>query len=452
MSRALDVYLYDTHVATITRRGANLQLRYLPEYVESISPVPISVTLPVVRTPFGNDDAQRFLDNLLPDRADVRSRWAREAKLSSDSAFDLLSVYGADVAGALEFVPTGTSPRQEANLTPLGEEEIGDRIRQIRRDDSDWLQHRTVEEGFSLGGAQGKFALALRDGQWFEPSGRQPSTHIFKPGIQSLPGSDVTEHITLQVARLLGIDAAASVIAEFDGEHVLIVERFDRFDDEGTIRRLHQEDLAQATGTSHVQKYESDGGPGYRDFFTVFDRNLSAADAKSAKERFAKLHLFSWIIGHNDGHSKNYSLTHVPDRSVLAPFYDLNSALPFKPREQIVAHDPAVFDNVELAFAVGGANTLDTFNAQSIRRLEADAGLPEGHLREFALHIAAGLQPAVALATDPLPDRLKHLPAVTLYPHATYTRARTVIAVLSDGHIPEGPSRNSTRRARRSPG
>ncbi|WP_435747258.1 HipA domain-containing protein [Microbacterium sp. PMB16] len=431
MIRTLDVHLYDAHVATITRRGENLQLRYLPEYVESDSPVPISVTLPVVTTPFGNDETKRFLDNLMPDRADVRSRWAREAKLTSDSTFDLLSVYGADVAGALEFYHASASPRREQSLTPLTEKEIGDRIRQIRRDDSDWLQHRAVEEGFSLGGAQGKFALALRDGRWFEPSGRQPSTHIFKPGIQRLPGSDVTEHITLQVARLLGIDAAASVIAEFDGEHVLIVERFDRFDDNGTIGRLHQEDLAQATGTSHVQKYEVDGGPGYRDIFTVFDRNLSAPDAKRAKERFAKLHVFSWIIGHNDGHSKNFSLTHVPGRSVLAPFYDLNSSLPFTQREQVLAHDPVVFDNVELAFAVNGANTLGTFNADSIRCLEADAGLAEGDLREFALQVTAAVQPAVAVVTELLPDHLKELPAVALYPHATYAQTRRVIDALA---------------------
>ncbi|MFT2675355.1 HipA N-terminal domain-containing protein, partial [Escherichia coli] len=84
---------------------------------------PISVTLPVVTTPFGNDSTKRFLDNLLPDRADVRSRWAREARLASDSTFDLLTVYGADVAGALEFSPAGTAPRQEENLTPLTEVE-----------------------------------------------------------------------------------------------------------------------------------------------------------------------------------------------------------------------------------------------------------------------------------------------------------------------------------------
>lgn len=426
MIRALDVYLYDAHVATITRRGANLQLRYLPDYVESESPVPISVTLPVVMTPFGNDDTTRFLDNLLPDRADVRSRWAREARLASDSTFELLTAYGADVAGALEFYPAGTAPRQEANLTPLTEEEIGDRIRRIRRDDSDWLQHRAAEQGFSLGGAQGKFALTLLDDEWYERSGRLPSTHIFKPGIQLLPGSDVTEHITLHVARLLGIDAAASTIGEFDGEHVLIVERFDRVRVNGSIGRLHQEDLAQATGTSHVQKYEADGGPGYRDIFRVFDRNLSAGDVRAAKERFAKLLVFSWIVGHNDGHSKNYSLTHVPGRSVLAPFYDLNSSLPFTLSEQVRAHDPAVFDDIKLAFTVNGANTLGTFDAGSIQRLETDAHLPEGHLREYALQIVGVLQDVVATAIDQLPEHLKELPAVELYPHATYTQTLRV--------------------------
>lgn len=431
MINSLDVYLYDIKVATINRQSGNLQLRYLPAYVESDSPVPISVTLPVVSKPFRNDDTKRFLDNLLPDRADVRTRWAREAKLDSDSSFELLTVYGADVAGALEFYPSGTTPWQDGNLSPLSDKEIGDRIRQIRRDDSDWLQHRAAGAGFSLGGAQGKFALTLRDNHWFEPSGRQPSTHIFKPGIQPLPGSDITEYITLEIARYFGINAAESVIAEFDGEHVLIVQRFDRFNNAGAIGRLHQEDLAQATGTSHIRKYESDGGPSYLDIFSAFERNLSPSDANVAKERFAKLHVFSWIIGHNDGHSKNYSLTHVPGRSVLAPFYDLNTALPFIQKEQVLAHDSRVFDNVTLAFEVDGANTLGTFNATSIRRLEVDAGLPEGELQEFAIKIARNLQKVVHTVIERLPERLKLLQAVEFYPHVTYTRACSVIKALA---------------------
>ena len=97
----------------------------------------------------------------------------------------------------------------------------------------------------------------------------------------------------------------------------------------------------------------------------------------------------------------------------------------------LIAHNLDVFDNVELAFTVDGANTLGTFNADSIRRLEADAGLPEGHLREFAIQVAVGLQPAVAAVTEQLPDRLIELQAVKLYPHATYTQTRRVIDALS---------------------
>lgn len=118
----------------------------------------------------------------------------------------------------------------------------------------------------------------------------QPSTHIFKPGYPAAARLDVTEHITLQVARLLGIDAAASVIAEFDGEHVLIVERSTASTTTAPSAGCHQEDLAQATGSSHIQKYESDGGPGCQDIFTVFDRNLSAShQGRRSGSRAARL-------------------------------------------------------------------------------------------------------------------------------------------------------------------
>ena len=326
----LDVYLYGRQVAAISRRGDNVQLRYLPDYVESEQPVPISVQLPVVAGVAPAETTKRFLENLLPDRPDVKTRWAREAKLTSDSAFDLLSVYGADVAGALEFYPAGSAPRTEADLSLVTDDMIAARVRQIRADDSDWLERRPVEEGFSLGGAQGKFALAKHNGQWFEPTGMHPSTHIFKPGVHTLDGSDVTEHITLQVARKLGLIVADTEVGIFGSEHVLIVERFDRVPLGDGYVRLHQEDLAQATGTSYLNKYERDAGPSYHDVFSVFDRDLAPTAARVAKQRFAECLVFSWIIGHNDGHSKNYSLTHAPDESYLSPFYDLNSALPFE--------------------------------------------------------------------------------------------------------------------------
>ncbi|MBP2436950.1 HipA domain-containing protein [Microbacterium amylolyticum] len=430
MADTLDVYLYGQRVATISRRGDNLRLRYLPDYVQGENPVPISVQLPVVAGVAPSETTKRFLENLLPDRADVRTRWAREAKLTSESAFDLLSVYGADVAGALEFYREGTIPRVDAKLSPVTDEAIAARTRQIRADDSNWLEHHPIEEGFSLGGAQGKFALARRDGQWFEPTGRHPSTHIFKPGVHNLDGSDVTEHITLQVARRLGLIVASTEIGCFDGEHVLVVERFDRFFIDDSYVRLHQEDLAQATGTSHLNKYERDAGPNYRTIFAVFDRDLAPALAREAKRRFSECLTFSWIIGHNDGHSKNYSLTHAPDASFLSPFYDLNTVLPFELPDVVRAKDYRAYDGVSLAFSMGGSATIGEVNVGSLRALEQDAELPSGHLEDFALHVATNLQSIVTEVIDALPEDLRSILAVQLYPYATYAQTLRVRDLL----------------------
>ena len=426
MINSLDVHLYGVHVAKITRQGDNLTLRYLQSYVDRDQPVPISVQLPVVAGAASGITTRRFLENLLPDRPDVRTKWARDAKLTSDSAFDLLTVYGADVAGALEFYPTGTTPRTDFALTPVTDGAIAARIRQIRADDSDWLEHRAIEEGFSLGGAQGKFALAHRDGQWCEPSGQHPSTHIFKPGIHTLPGSDVTEHITLQIARRLGLNVASAEVGLFEGEHVLIVERFDRVNDGDRYIRIHQEDLAQATGVSFLSKYERDGGPGYRDLFIMFDRELDPGNARAAKKRFAECLVFSWIIGHNDGHTKNYSLSHFPTATVLSPFYDLNSSLPFELPTTVRAKDYRAFDGVKLAFSIDGAATIGSIGPGSLRVLERDAQLPHDYLAEFAVTVAADLQHIVADTIESLPQQLQEIEAVKLYPFATFSQTLRV--------------------------
>lgn len=431
MANELDVYLYGERVATVARRGRGLQLEYLPHYVARPEAVPISVQLPVVPRGHSGEVVNRFLENLLPDRPDVKRKWAQEAGLTSEQPFDLLAVYGADVAGALEFYRSGSRPSRDSNLAALSELEIGDRIRQIRADDSQWLARNRAEHAFSLGGAQGKFALALHEGQWFEPTGDHPSTHIFKPGVNGFAGSDVTEHITMQLARSLGIFAAHTEIGFFDGEHVLIVERFDRRRTDSAIVRLHQEDLAQATGTASLNKYEQDNGPSYLDIFGVFDRNLSPSARYEAKLRFAECLIFSWIVGHNDGHSKNYSLAHFAEGSSLAPFYDLNSMLPFQPDSAVRARDYRAFDGVELAFAVHGARALGDYSAETLRALELDAQLPQGALADFAGYVATNLVAHLNQIIGELPVQLQQLAAVKNFPFVLFAQTRRVLDVLT---------------------
>ena len=57
-------------------------------------------------------------------------------------------------------------------------------IQEIIDDPDHWVDDSDQDQSrFSLGGNQGKFALAKIDSQWFEPNGRTASTHIIKPGM-----------------------------------------------------------------------------------------------------------------------------------------------------------------------------------------------------------------------------------------------------------------------------
>jgi len=432
MVNVLDVYLYDELVATIRRSRGLLTLRYASEYVVGDDSVPISVQFPVSPEIYRGAKVEWFLENLLPDREDVRARWAREAGLDTTAAFDLLAVFGADVAGALEFYPEGTRVVAVSGRQPISDEEIAERIRGIRRDDSRWIDGRSSGQPFSLGGAQGKFALAYEDGQWFEPMGSAPSTHIFKPGVKGYEGSDITEHLTMWMASTLGMNVATTQIREFAGEHVLIVERFDRARDGEAVLRIHQEDLAQATGTSVLKKYEKDGGPRVADLFTLFDRQLEPALALDAKSRFAESLVFAWIVGHNDGHSKNYSLRLYPGMTLLSPLYDLNCNLVFEPESTCRAMDYSAYDSAELAFSVNQSYRLGDFSGASLCVLEADAGLPAGYLVEFARRVEETITDALRDAIDELPESLQQLTAVKNFPFVIYAQRQRVRDVLRE--------------------
>src|SRR5690606_18198723 len=125
---------------------------------------------------------------------------------------------------------------------------------------------------FSLGGQQGKFALTRVDGSWHQPTVRMPSTHIVKVGIAGLEGSDLAEHVTMRAAQQLGLRVAETHLETFEEQAAVIVRRFDRIvRDDGTISRLHQEDMCQARGLWRASKYEADGGPSVRELADTLD-------------------------------------------------------------------------------------------------------------------------------------------------------------------------------------
>lgn len=81
----------------------------------------------------------------------------------------------------------------------------------------------------------------FRDGQWVEPTGTTPTTHIPKPAIGALPnGMDLTdsvenEHFCMSLMAAFGLPVAHTEMVTFAGTKVLVIERFDPGCARGTV-------------------------------------------------------------------------------------------------------------------------------------------------------------------------------------------------------------------------
>ena len=144
-----------------------------------------------------------------------------------------------------------------------------------------------------------------------------------------LDDHEMNEHLCLAAARHAGLTVARSEVLRFEDQTALVVERYDRRLINGQLRRVHQEDLAQACGVHPERKYQADGGPSVAQISSVFQRFMSPDAAASAGQRFADALAWNWLIGGTDAHAKNYSLLLSGREVRLAPLYDIASILPY---------------------------------------------------------------------------------------------------------------------------
>lgn len=409
MPDVLDVYLYGRPVATLTSLGPyRYRLDYLAEWASDDGAVPISLSLPLVPRRHEGAVLTDFIDNLLPDNIAVRDRWAVDAGLATADPFGLLSVFGQDVAGAVQFATAGDELSRSGRLEELSDADVAHRIRLIRDDDSLWNDPSSSTGRFSLGGAQGKFALAEEDGRWFDPVGRFPATHIFKPMVRGQTDGELIEFVTMRAARMLGLSVADVAVEMFGEEHSLVVRRFDRFRGDDEYERIHQEDFAQALAVPRLRKYESDGGPGYRAILGLLDRIDDPEDAAVSKEIFVKGLIYSWLLLNTDAHAKNYSLRLVPGRTVVAPLYDMSSLIPY-----VGSHDATprelreAFGRTKLSMRVASSYEASEMGGFEWRAVARDAGLDGQAVDEWARTVASLLPAAVAEAASELPHRLQ---------------------------------------------
>ena len=380
------------------RRAGNLsqdrngRLRYVYDADYPADATPLSPRLTVAGGEYTHADVAPFIAGLLPDNDQVLDRWGRLFGVSPRNAFAILAHVGSDCAGAVQFVPAdAVGELGGGTLKPLTTADIAQMLRDLRTDPYTWQQPAGARGGhFSLAGAQTKFALHRMPEGWARPSGRIPTTHIFKPAIPGIAHHDLNEHLCLQAARRLGLLAASSELARFDDERVFVIERYDRRRVDGELRRLHQVDMCQALGVMPDLKYQRDGGPGPADIITA-TRSVFAGEADV--DRFVRALVFNWLIAGTDAHAKNYGLVLSGTNARLAPLYDVASTLVIPEWN---------WHKWELAMRINKKSKFKYLSIDDWKKFAASAYVDFGTVEEAIAEYASTLVEAVEDAARPM--------------------------------------------------
>jgi serine/threonine-protein kinase HipA len=323
MARAkhLGVWLDGVHVADLEqRRWPEIRCHYRDEALERWplnSPV-LSCSLPLESRPA---DALAFCAGLLPE-GQALATLAANANLAANDTFELLRRYGRDVAGALVIADSEPQSR-EFGVEPYSEQTLTAAVEEL--DEFPLGAHEDSE--LSLAGLQDKLLLVrLPDGSWGRPLSGRPSTHILKRDDSRYPGLVDAEAECLALARAASLTSVATELLTLGTQRCLIVSRFDRYEEDGGVGRVHQEDLCQALAIDPSQargriKYERAGGSSLRSLAELLENH--AADPQAELDRLLAATTYTVLIGNADAHGKNLALLHPSAEEVeLAPLYD----------------------------------------------------------------------------------------------------------------------------------
>lgn len=182
-------------------------------------------------------------------------------------------------------------------------------------------------EGQSISGVQKKLFMDM-EGDYLVPI-KGHGRFIVKPAPDNLSCLPENEHAMMQLARFCKFNVADNALVPFEnGELCYVTRRFDLLK-EG--RRLFVEDAASICNVHSSNKgsdnlsYESV----LRTLFEASGRNMAVI------YNGVRQVLFSYLIGNNDLHCKNFSMYRKPDDRTLrmrdfTPIYDVLSVAPYR--------------------------------------------------------------------------------------------------------------------------
>ncbi len=161
----------------------------------------------------------------------------------------------------------------------------------------------------------------------------------------------------MTLAAHMNLPTAKVETRKVEDVEYLLVERYNRkhvtIDCLPGVERLHQEDFCQALNIVSELKYQKEGGPSFKQCFTLL-RNISTAPV---------IDLANYLVGNNDAHGKNFSLVY-PDKEIrLAPLYDVIRTIYY----------PEL--NTDMVMRIGHEYSSDEVTPKDFEQLAGDAGL-----------------------------------------------------------------------------
>jgi len=177
---------------------------------------------------------------------------------------------------------------------------------------------------FSVSGVQVKLVGKVKKGKPGQPSellvAESGGDLILKPDAkpEEYPGLPANEHLSMLIAKAMGLDVPACGLLPLDGNSYLYVIR--RFDRKGNGQAVHQEDLMQALGIAnkHDAKYEAVS------YESAGRAVMDACGRGQVAAEYMKRLIAMFAIGNGDYHLKNMSLLMPVDEPVSqTPIYDV---------------------------------------------------------------------------------------------------------------------------------
>ncbi len=183
----------------------------------------------------------------------------------------------------------------------------------------DELAKNIVERSVTVPGVQAKLSMSVVKETQVDSNtrltvvGALGGQYIFKPPSEQFPEMPENEHVSMLIAKALGIRVVpSSLIRLQSGELSYITKRIDRTENG---EKIHMLDMFQITEA--FDKYKSSMEKVGKALHNYSDNTLLD------KIFFFELAVFSFLNGNNDMHLKNFSMIESNSGWVFAPAYDL---------------------------------------------------------------------------------------------------------------------------------